>query len=672
MTTRNPPLRHQQQRHLGRVGALLLLAVALSTGPSPPILAHAATTTASYCDSSNSFCVSAQRDTSTGDVTFAMQSTESGWVAVGLGSSQMAGATMFIGWTNSGSPILSQRTGTGHTDPTVSSSQSFSDVSTTLPSWVTSSLSSAKLTVVFTLTSSSLVSTTSATSCIWAINSRSPTTPSSSSSSISQHTTEGSFSLDLSGSGASDTSGTTTTSTKTSSSAAATATAEAGTSVATYCDGASNFCVSARRDVANAVVTYNLQSTKSGWVGFGVGSSTMVGSTMYIAYSNGNGGITLSQRTASGQVQPTLSSSQSFTNLGTTTVPSWATTLSGAKLVANFNRSITATGANTISTTGATSCIWAVSPNTPTDPTSTSSTFVQHSDFGSFTLDVSSVGSVSSGSSTSSAVILDVPTLRLLHGIFMFLGWAVFPVVGIFTARYLKDALGHNWYRIHVGCMVGGTLLFTALGLAAIELQVSSTATRFIGDATSSHRPLGTVIALAILPLQTILGYVSNALFNPTRTSIPWWDQLHWWVGRVVVCLAVIELYLGLDLYGSSIIVKALYWVWIVLVVGVLVGGHFFYGGAVHHTASSGTAATAKPANQNLEMGEVQHLSGDGTSQAVVQRAYGWTSSGGSHSHEQQQQPQQPIGSPSRPKRASWVNSGGYKQQDDGFKMARG
>ncbi|KAI9353234.1 hypothetical protein DFJ73DRAFT_828734 [Zopfochytrium polystomum] len=665
------PTTHHRRRRFG-VTTALLLALATLTGPSA-LLATAATTSASYCDSSNSFCVSAQRDTSTGDVTFAMQSTESGWVAMGLGSSQMAGATIFIGWTSGGSPILSQRTGTGHVEPSVSSSQSLSDVSTTLPSWATSSLSSARLTVVFTLKSSSLVSATSATSCIWAVNSRSPSDPSSSSSSITQHTTEGSFSLDLSGSGTSGNPGAaTTTSTKTSSAAVATATAEAGTSLATFCNGAGTFCVSARRDVANSVVTYNLQSTQSGWMGFGVGSSTMVGATIYVAYSNGNGGITLSQRTASGQVQPTLSSSQSFTNLGTTTVPSWATTLSGAKLVANFNRSITATGANTISTTGATSCIWAVSPNTPTDPTSTSSTFVQHSDFGSFTLDVSSVGSVSSGSSTSSAVILDVPTLRLLHGIFMFLGWAVFPVVGIFTARYLKDALGHNWYRIHVGCMVGGTLLFTALGLAAIELQVPSTAKRFVGDGTSSHRPLGTVIALAILPAQIILGYVSNALFSPTRTSIPWWDQLHWWVGRAVMILSIVELYLGLDLYGSSVAIKALYWVWIVLVVGVLAGGHFLYGGAVHHTASSGTAATAKPANQNLEMGEVQHLSGDGTSQAVVQRAYGWTSSGGSHSHEQQQQPQQPIGSPSRPKRASWVNSGGYKQQDDGFKMARG
>ncbi|KAI9353231.1 hypothetical protein DFJ73DRAFT_624501 [Zopfochytrium polystomum] len=338
---------------------------------------------------------------------------------------------------------------------------------------------------------------------------------------------------------------------------------------------------------------------------------------MYVAYSDGNGGVTLSQRSAPGHVQPTISSTQSFVKLGTT-IPEWAKKLTNAQLVANFNRTIAANGANDISTASATSCIWAVSPNTPPNPTSTSSNFVQHSDYGSFSLDLSAAGGVSTGSSTSPAVILDVQTLRLLHGIFMFLAWGVFPAVGVFTARYLKDTLGHNWYRIHVGCMVGGTLLFTALGLAAIELQIPSSAKRFVGDGSAPHRPIGTVISFAFLPVQIILGYVANALFSPDRPSVPWWDQLHWWLGRSTIVLAIVEMYLGLDLYGSSVVIRVLYWVWIAVVVGMMVGGHFMFGGAVHHVLRN--SKTLKPPYQGA--GEMGYADLDGPSQSKYEAGH--------------------------------------------------
>jgi uncharacterized membrane protein len=44
--------------------------------------------------------------------------------------------------------------------------------------------------------------------------------------------------------------------------------------------------------------------------------------------------------------------------------------------------------------------------------------------------------------------------INLLHGIFMFLAWGVFPLLGIYIARYLKHRLLSWWFRAHILIMV--------------------------------------------------------------------------------------------------------------------------------------------------------------------------------------------------------------------------
>ncbi|KAJ1558753.1 hypothetical protein HK405_013050 [Cladochytrium tenue] len=556
--------------------AAVAAAAALACAGTAMPAAAATTVTDSYCDDSSVYCVSAQHDTSSGTVTIAMQTTVSGWLAVGLGGSSMVGPTLYVGWVNNGSVLISERSATAHVDPTVVSTSSsvFTSTSTSLPSWATS-LSGAVQTVVFELSSSTDVSTSGSTSCVWAVNTQSPSDPTVASSSLTEHSSKGSFSLNLASTPSSTTSGASS-GTTTSAGASASSTVSSNVAISYYCSTV--FCVYARRDVANSVVTFNVQSTRSGWVGIGVGSSTMSGATMYVGYTNSSGGITLSERTASEHTQPTITSQQSFTLLGDLTVPSWATSLSGASLIFNFNRSVSVSGSNTISTTGAMDYIWATSGSAPSSPNSYTSSFDQHSEYGSYSLDLSSAGTSTTGTTVSTGK-LDISLARLLHGICMFLAWGVCPPAAVFVARYMKESLGHNWYRIHVGLLAGGTLVLTAAGLVFIELGINGSAPALIGNDGAVHRPIGIVLALALLPLQVALGYLINYLYNAERVSIPWWDQVHWWIGRATVLLAVAELYLGLDLIGASLVVRVVYWVWIAACIGLLVYGQFGFGG---------------------------------------------------------------------------------------------
>jgi Eukaryotic cytochrome b561 len=44
------------------------------------------------------------------------------------------------------------------------------------------------------------------------------------------------------------------------------------------------------------------------------------------------------------------------------------------------------------------------------------------------------------------------------------------------------------------------------------------------------HQIFGLIIMLGVC-LQVILGFVINKLYVHERSSIPWYDKLHWWVG---------------------------------------------------------------------------------------------------------------------------------------------
>jgi hypothetical protein len=168
---------------------------------------------------------------------------------------------------------------------------------------------------------------------------------------------------------------------------------------------------------------------------------------------------------------------------------------------------------------------------------------------------------------------------KFLHGVFMILGWGVFPFIGIFVARYLKDALGHGWFKIHVAIMVVGVTFFNILGYIFLYL-----ATAHGGGDTGLHGVFG-FMAIFLLVCQITSGIVSDKMWTADRDSIPWWDKAHWYMGRIAVIVATMAIYFGMVLIKWSNNYVIAFWVWIALCAGVFIYGEVTIG-VVHHMKS--------------------------------------------------------------------------------------
>ncbi|KAJ3024404.1 UNVERIFIED_CONTAM: hypothetical protein HDU68_008193 [Siphonaria sp. JEL0065] len=514
----------------------------------------------SFCvDADSTFCVSVAPSTNSppGSLLVTIQTVYSGWVGVSFGATDMsANSTGYVGWANTkGEAVISQRTIKPHA----------------LPSFVSSivaanSSSAAIISPKAKLAYSFLAPVTSSTqasniSCIWAASNKSPANPDSDDSAFDQHDKFGSFVLQL-------------TPTPTTSVAVGNATTVAPLPVSRiYCyDSSSTFCATVTRDPAAGVVSFDVYSSAIGYAGIGTGGS-MAGSSMFISWLSKNGTTVISQRDGLGHTLPQISKNLIFTQIS----PKSPKPASTAAIQFSFTVPISR---NFVSTNRPTSFIFATSDAPPENPSNPGSAFSQHTKYSSFSLDFSSA---SSGNSTSGQDHEDGYTkLVLLHAVFMFVAWGVLVPLSIWIARYMKLKWSVGWYRIHVLIMTIGVGCLTIAGLVAVELNIDSSEQRFI---TSNHGIIGTAIALAIYPLQVILGFVCNRLFKANRIKVSILDQVHWWIGRIVVVLAIVNMYLGLVKYGAGLWVIGAYWAWILLVIVVAFAlvGEGFLGGATTH-----------------------------------------------------------------------------------------
>ncbi|KAJ1559057.1 hypothetical protein HK405_012169 [Cladochytrium tenue] len=385
----------------------------------------------------------------------------------------------------------------------------------------------------------------------------------------------------------------------------------------------------------NTVVT--IYSSATGWFGFCIGSSSMANGDMVLGYLDSSSTLQINSYTSEGHAislnsDPTWTSATPIT---AASAPAWA------NLVYTASRP-NSKGKLTLSTTDSSYYMMSWSSKTPSDPNSvaehdtffsgteplefsvvsvqTSATSGATATGGSGANSTSATASAAAGSSSPSTSAdtpvvaagggssptsilkgMDTVTVNTIHGALMFVAWGVCPYVGIFIARFLKDALGVWWYRLHLGIMlvgVGGisvaALIFKALYMVPPHF-------------VTTHQRMGLFVEV-ILVVQIVLGFVSNAMWSPTRTSIPWWDQAHWWLGRSVTFLSLVTMYLGFGDFNEatpttpvSAGVIVLFFTWIGSCLVVLVAGQFRFG-QVNHVApadggsSGGVGSSAKAA----------------------------------------------------------------------------
>eukprot|EP01113_Clastostelium_recurvatum_P035337 TRINITY_DN4912_c0_g1_i1.p1 TRINITY_DN4912_c0_g1~~TRINITY_DN4912_c0_g1_i1.p1 ORF type:complete len:432 (-),score=53.79 TRINITY_DN4912_c0_g1_i1:23-1318(-) len=153
--------------------------------------------------------------------------------------------------------------------------------------------------------------------------------------------------------------------------------------------------------------------------------------------------------------------------------------------------------------------------------------------------------------------------IRLMHGLVMLLMWGLLVPQATFIAAYMK-AIGHWWYRLHMGIQVI-VILGTSLAFFSI-VSVMMGGRQF----HSVHHLFGLFIFILVL-IQGFLGWLANRRWDPSRTKVPLFpDQLHWWLGRTLELSGYINIFLGFNQIGikqASVYVLMALWVLLTYVV---------------------------------------------------------------------------------------------------------
>ncbi|KAJ3115700.1 hypothetical protein HDU96_000179 [Phlyctochytrium bullatum] len=361
-------------------------------------------------------------------------------------------------------------------------------------------------------------------------------------------------------------------------------------------------CITGSTDAQRSQALYTIHSDQSGWVGFGLGSS-MANGDVVIGWVNGSGGVsTLPHRTVQYSVSFNAQSAWKREALDGTP-PAWA------KISFTVSRPVGELAAGTTGSAlkappASNDYIAAWSADGPRNVNSASSPGLgQHTGTPrTFSADILPTKGGGNGtgvdSGTSGGVVVSEPAgpispfgplkdnkyTNLVHGVVMFVAWGVAPFVGIFIARYLKDALGVWWFRLHVFFLFIVTMLLTVAGFFIRFL--TKTPPHF----KSNHEIIGLVVVIGAI-VQCVLGVVSDRLYSPARHSAPSCDQVHWWLGRGLVILGIVNIFLGIDRYNivtplepASNGFYIAFGVWVGLWGAAFVVGQWKWG-QVHHVA---------------------------------------------------------------------------------------
>ncbi|KAF9478624.1 CBD9-like protein [Pholiota conissans] len=326
-------------------------------------------------------------------------------------------------------------------------------------------------------------------------------------------------------------------------------------------------CIAAT--VNGSETTYVLSATgatKFGWMAIGFGAQ-MANSPMVITWVN-NGNMILSQRQASGQVEPTVVSSP----------PRVATALQAQTTISSTKPVLAFTVPSNSDTTQ--DIIYAFGSNDPgsADP---AANLVQHLAYGPLQLNlakaISSSSNGTSGSGTSgtgtatpslSLPLLPYQKMIVAHAIFCAVGFLLLLPGGVLLVRYLRTFIG-TWFKGHwiVQFGIAGVVIVIGVGLGVVAVHKAE-APHFDDD----HKRWG--IALFVLYIvQCGLGAFIHFVKKVDRKRRPPQNYLHAILGLAIIGLALYQVHSGYDEEWTETTgrdpvpsyVNIIFWVWTAL-----------------------------------------------------------------------------------------------------------
>ncbi|KAJ3340900.1 hypothetical protein HDU83_006846 [Entophlyctis luteolus] len=168
-----------------------------ATGADDAVDVPQAIASSSFCaDARGTFCAVATRYSEYTVLT--VYSVYTGWVGIGSGTG-MAGSTMFVGWPSNGTVTVSQRVGTGHSEPSVAASAAFAPTDAPPGSVALPPATGVAFSIKLAQPAQGILSVARASPLIFAVSNASAQAPADPSSAFPMHSSYGLFALDVSG-----------------------------------------------------------------------------------------------------------------------------------------------------------------------------------------------------------------------------------------------------------------------------------------------------------------------------------------------------------------------------------------------------------------------------------------------------------------------------------------
>ncbi|KAF5355054.1 hypothetical protein D9756_005247 [Leucocoprinus leucothites] len=325
-----------------------------------------------------------------------------------------------------------------------------------------------------------------------------------------------------------------------------------------------SMCVAAT--VNGSTVNYVMSSSGGntvGWMGIGFGQQ-MVGTPMVIMWANGDGSITLSQRSASGYVMPTVDSNP--------------------PRLAALQQSLSSTSSNniryafSIPANGDTTqnVVYAFGTTRP-DSAAVDAILSQHIETGAGQLDLTKPLDSTSGntgnqvdqaSSGDEIPLLPYQRLIVAHAIFCVVGFLFFLPAGALIARYLRT-FTPTWFKGHwvsQFALAGPTIV---IGFALGVQSINKAGMEHLDDV---HKRLGVVLFVFYIA-QCFLGAIIHWVKPRNIKHRPLQNYLHAIFGIFIVVLALYQVHTGFDVEwplatGRGPLPKGvdiIFWVWVAL-----------------------------------------------------------------------------------------------------------
>ncbi|KAI9291822.1 hypothetical protein K502DRAFT_336124 [Neoconidiobolus thromboides FSU 785] len=298
-----------------------------------------------------------------------------------------------------------------------------------------------------------------------------------------------------------------------------------------------------------------------GWVGIGFGL-WMASADMYVVWKNKDNSFTLSDRYGVGNYEPMADKQQDLVLNTNKTSYNYEQTNNNNVVV--FRRlKDTKDKDDELYTNKTTSFLWAYCKTLP-NTSKVDATIDLHDNFGKFELDIFSgkaIGGSGGGIKTTS---------NLVHGVLLFLGWNIFPYLGILCAGPLRNRFGKLWFKLHVSLLGVIAPLFIISGII-LAIVMANTA-----HFSNAHEILGLLI-FVLMFIQLILGVAIDRLYNPDRLAVPWYDKLHWYFGRILFLLAQINIILGLITWDPNFNGLLPIWVTFIVILLIEIGFYIVY-----------------------------------------------------------------------------------------------